>query len=101
MLTQTSTELGVVTSVEQTVLEGEAQETILERTGDHDVTIVGAAESGLLRRVLVGEIPETIGREADSTVVMVKRHQNVSEALWRQLRDRIRRFSRRRRQALE
>ncbi|SDQ30745.1 universal stress protein [Natronobacterium texcoconense] len=87
LLTRTSSELGAVTSVEQTVLEGDVRETILERTGDHDVTVIGAAESGLLRRVLVGEIPETIGREADSAVVMAKRRQGVSETVWRRVRN--------------
>ncbi|AFZ72227.1 universal stress protein [Natronobacterium gregoryi] len=92
LLTRTSRELGAVTSIEQTVLDGAVEETILERTGDHDVTVVGAAESGPVQRVLVGQIPETIGREADSGVMMAKRHQDVSETLWRQVRDRLRRL---------
>ncbi|MWV40892.1 universal stress protein [Natrialba sp. INN-245] len=89
LLTRTSPELGAVSSVEETVLEGPVVETIVERSERHDVTVVGAAEGGLFRRVLVGDVPETIGREADGTVLMVKRHEPVSSALRRRARDRV------------
>jgi nucleotide-binding universal stress UspA family protein len=39
--------------------------------------IIGAAEEGLLRRVLVGEIPEIVGEQFDGQVIMVKKHQPV------------------------
>ncbi|TYT63328.1 universal stress protein [Natrialba swarupiae] len=89
LLTRTSPELGAVSSVEETVLEGPVVETIVERSERHDVTVVGAAEGGLFRRVLVGDVPETIGREADGTVLMAKRHEPVSSALRRRARDRV------------
>ncbi|MFU8869852.1 universal stress protein [Natronococcus sp.] len=90
LLNRTAPALGAVESVEQTVLEGAVVETIVERSSDHDVTVVGAAEGGFLRRALVGDVPEAIGREAEGAVIMVKRKQDVPEALWRRLRDRLR-----------
>ncbi|GAB7018172.1 universal stress protein [Halostagnicola bangensis] len=89
LLTRTSSELGAVESVSETVLEGPVVETITERADDHDLIVIGAAESGVLRRVLVGNVPEEIGREADSAVIMVKRRQGVPETLWRRIRDRL------------
>ncbi|WP_293027018.1 universal stress protein [Natronococcus sp.] len=90
LLNRTAPALGAVESVEQTVLEGSVVETIVERSSDHDVTVVGAAEGGFLRRALVGDVPEAIGREADGAVIMAKRKQDVPEALWRRLRERFR-----------
>ncbi|RQG92360.1 universal stress protein [Natrarchaeobius chitinivorans] len=89
MLTRTSPTLGAVESVEETVLEGPVVDTIVDRSELHDVTVVGAAEGGLYRRVLVGDVPETVAREADGSVVMVKRNDPVSTALWRRVRDRV------------
>ncbi|ELY60472.1 UspA domain-containing protein [Natronococcus amylolyticus DSM 10524] len=90
LLNRTAPALGAVESVEQTVLEGSVVETIVERSSEHDVTVVGAAEGAFLRRALVGDVPEAIGREAESAVIMAKRKQDVPEALWRRLRDRFR-----------
>ncbi|MDG5817694.1 universal stress protein [Natronococcus sp. A-GB7] len=90
LLNRTAPALGAVESVEQTVLEGAVVETIVERSSDHGVTVVGAAEGGFLRRALVGDVPEAIGREAESAVIMAKRKRDVPEALWRRLRDRLR-----------
>ncbi|WP_255170313.1 universal stress protein [Natrononativus amylolyticus] len=88
LLTETSTALGAVSSVTETVLEGSVVETVLERTADHDVTILGAAESGLIRRALVGDVPEAIARDASGAVLMAKRHQPTTSRLWRLLRRR-------------
>ncbi|TYL40219.1 universal stress protein UspA [Natronococcus pandeyae] len=90
LLNGTAPALGAVESVEQTVLEGPVVETIVDRSADHDVTVVGAAEGGFLRRALVGDVPEAIGREAEGAVLMAKRKQDVSDAVWRRLRDRLR-----------
>lgn len=90
LLNRTAPALGAVESVEQIVLEGSVAETIVDRSADHDVTVVGAAEGGFLRRALVGDVPEAIGREADGAVLMAKRRQDVSDALWRRIRDRLR-----------
>lgn len=91
LLTRTSAALGAVESVEETVLVGEdVVETICVRSSEHDVTVLGAAQGGLLRRTLVGDVAEAIGRDAESAVVVAKRHQGVPDALWRRVRDRLR-----------
>ncbi|OIB57478.1 universal stress protein UspA [Natrialba sp. SSL1] len=90
MLTETSPSLGVVDSVTETVLEGDVTETILEQATAHDAVVIGAAENGLLRSVLVGDVPETVGREAESAVIMAKRYQGVSKTVWRRVRDQLR-----------
>ncbi|MFC4436729.1 MULTISPECIES: universal stress protein [Natrialbaceae] len=89
-LDRTAPALGAVESVEQTVFEGSVVETIVDRSADHDVTVVGAAEGGFLRRALVGDVPEAIGQEADGVVLMAKRRRDVSDALWRRIRNRLR-----------
>lgn len=90
MLTRASSDLGAVGSVTETVLEGAVVETIVDRTAAHDVTVIGAAEAGALRRTLVGDVPAAVGRDADSAVIMAKRRQSVPETLWRRVRDRLR-----------
>lgn len=91
LLTQTSTTLGAVESVGETVLRGDdVAETIVERSTDHDVTVIGATRSGLLRRTLIGTIPERVGRRVDGAVVMAKRNQGVRKTLWRRVRNRFR-----------
>ncbi|RQG88793.1 universal stress protein UspA [Natrarchaeobius halalkaliphilus] len=89
MLTRTSSMLGAVESVEETALEGSVVETIVERTAAHDVTVLGAAEGGFLQRALVGDVPETVGREAESAVIMAKRRQDIPETVIRRLRNRL------------
>ncbi|WP_306056418.1 universal stress protein [Natronococcus wangiae] len=90
LLNRTTPALGAVESVEQTVLEGAVVETIVDRSAAHDVTVVGAAEGGHLRRALVGDVSEAIAREAEGAVLMTKRKQGVSDALWRRIRNRLR-----------
>lgn len=90
LLTETSAALGAVESVEETVLVGDVVSEIKGRVGErgHDVTVLGAARGGFLRRVMVGNIPETIARESEGAVIMARRANPVT-ALWRRLRNRI------------
>ncbi|WP_290810473.1 universal stress protein [Halovivax sp.] len=91
MLTRTSPTLGAVETVTETVLRGDdVVETIVERAADHDATVLGAGGGGLFHRVLVENVPERVAREVDGAVVMVKRPESVSRALWRRLAERIR-----------
>lgn len=55
------------------------EKTIREYATNHDMEtiIIGAAEEGLLRGVLFGEIPEDIGERFDGQVLMVKKYQQV------------------------
>ncbi|MFU1783653.1 universal stress protein [Haloarcula japonica] len=62
-------------------------QTILDhaRDGEFDSIIIGAAGEGILRRVLFGEIPETIGEEFEGEVLMVRKHRPVQSAVKRLL----------------
>ncbi len=68
------------------VREGEdIAQTILDyaREEDFDSILIGAAGEGILRRVLFGEIPETVGMRFDGEVVMVRKHRPVRSAVKR------------------
>ena len=67
---------------------GDIAQTILQyaRDGDFDSIIIGAAGEGILRRVLFGEIPETVGGEFEGEVVMVRKHRPVQSAVKRFIR---------------
>ncbi|WP_254862005.1 universal stress protein [Halovivax gelatinilyticus] len=87
LLTRISPELGAVDSVTETVLRNDdVVEAIVERADDHDVTVLGAARGGLVRRVLVGDVPESVGRRADSAVIMCRRYEGLSRTLWRRVK---------------
>ncbi len=64
------------------------EQTIREYAADHDMDtiIIGAAEEGLLRGVLFGEIPENIGERFDGQVLMVKKHRQVQSLVRRAVR---------------
>ncbi|MDX1647494.1 MAG: amino acid permease, partial [Longimicrobiales bacterium] len=51
---------------------------IVDESGHHDTTVIGATREGLLQRLLVGAIPRAVAQEASSTVIMVKRYQGVT-----------------------
>lgn len=68
--------------VTQTVLEDEGVvHAIVEAGRSHDLTLLGAAEEGLVSQLLFGEIPERVGREATSGVILAKRNLGLSERL--------------------
>jgi len=52
-------------------------EDILRVARDFDQIIIGASEEGFLEQSLFGSIPQRIAAEAQTTVVMVKRHDVV------------------------
>lgn len=90
LLTETSAALGAIDSVEETVLVGDVVPEIVGRVEErgHDITVLGAARGGLLRRVLVGDVPEAIARESEGAVIMARR-AGRARALWRRLRNRL------------
>lgn len=51
------------------------------RENDDDMIIIGAAEEGILRQVLFGEIPERVGEAFDGQVIMVKKHRPVRSTI--------------------
>ncbi|MDS0242284.1 MULTISPECIES: amino acid permease [unclassified Haloferax] len=67
-------EVRVTTSVR----EGEDVSTaIVAATEEFDLTVIGATREGLLQQLVFGAIPETVGRDAASTVIMAKRDLGV------------------------
>jgi len=59
---------------------------IVDASGDHDVTIIGATREGLLQQLVFGAIPETVGREAEGRVIMAKRDLGIASRLRRWFR---------------
>ncbi|MFW6153481.1 MAG: universal stress protein [Halobacteriota archaeon] len=68
--------------VTQTVLEDEdVVAAIVEAGRSHDLTLLGAAEEGIISQLLFGEIPERVGRASTSGVILAKRNLGLSERL--------------------
>ena len=69
-------------AVETALVEAEdVVDAIVDRSGEHDLTIIGGTREGLLQRVLFGAIPEAVGQRAQSTVIMTKRYLGVTSRL--------------------
>ncbi|HKJ59218.1 MAG TPA: amino acid permease, partial [Halobacteriales archaeon] len=68
------------------VAEGDVVATILDATADHDLTIIGATQEGLLQEFVFGAIPVEVGQRADSTIIMTKRYLGITSRLRRWLR---------------
>ncbi|WP_458205741.1 amino acid permease [Haladaptatus sp. NG-SE-30] len=72
--------------VEQSLLDGEdVADTIVARTSDHDITIIGATRESGIQQLVFGALPETVGQRADSTVIMTKRNLGITSRLSRWL----------------
>ncbi|WP_408959631.1 amino acid permease [Natrinema sp. 74] len=68
------------------VIEGDdVVETIVEESEGYDITIVGATREGLLNQLTFGSVPEEIGWNAKSTVLMAKRNLGITSLLNRWL----------------
>ena len=90
LLTSASASLGAVESVTETVCrDDDVVQTIVDRAASHDATVLGAGGSGLFHRVLVEDVPETVAREVDGAVVMVRRSEGLPRTLWRRIRGRL------------
>jgi APA family basic amino acid/polyamine antiporter len=64
---------------ETTVVESDdVLETIVERSADHDITVIGATREGVLQQFVFGAIPEEVAREAEGTVLVAKRNEGLS-----------------------
>ncbi|MFT4932674.1 MAG: amino acid transporter/nucleotide-binding universal stress UspA family protein [Natronomonas sp.] len=70
------------------VVEGEdVVDAIVERSAEHDVTIIGSSREGLLKQLVFGAIPEEVGRRAGNTVIMAKRHLGIRSRVSRWFRN--------------
>ncbi|EMA49767.1 UspA domain-containing protein [Halococcus morrhuae DSM 1307] len=63
------------------VANDDVVDAITARSADHDVTVIGATREGLLQRVVFGTIPERVGEEAESTVVLARRNLGIPSRL--------------------
>ncbi|MDX1748547.1 MAG: universal stress protein, partial [Halobacteriales archaeon] len=64
--------------VETKIIESDdVVEGIVEESRNHDITIIGATRTGLLKRILFGAIPEAVGQRVGTTVIMTKRYLDV------------------------
>lgn len=57
---------------------------ILETSQSHDLIVLGATEEPLFRNLLTGSIPARVARQAEVTVIIVKRRSGVIRSVLRQ-----------------
>ncbi|MDZ7731449.1 MAG: amino acid permease [Natrialbaceae archaeon] len=81
-------------TVETRLLESDdVVSALVEESGDHDLTILGATREGVIQKFVFGTIPETVAERAPTTVIMTKRSLDVRSRLQvslDKLRERVR-----------
>jgi nucleotide-binding universal stress UspA family protein len=71
-----------VETVHQRVIEADdVIGAIVEESANHDLTVVGATREPLVRTLLFGDVPEEVGRRAESAVMMARRSTDVPSRL--------------------
>jgi APA family basic amino acid/polyamine antiporter len=71
-------------TAEGTVIKNDdVVDAITERSGDHDLTVIGATREGLFQRLVFGAIPEQVGEGAESTVILARRNLAITSRLQR------------------
>jgi len=68
------------------VENGDIVEEIVDRSGVHDITVIGASRESLLEQLVFGAIPEEVGRRAKNTVIMAKRDLGITSRVTRWFR---------------
>ncbi|MFA9516991.1 amino acid permease [Halopenitus sp. H-Gu1] len=68
------------------VENGDIVKEIVDRSGGHDITIMGASRESLLEQLVFGAIPEEVGRRAKNTVIMAKRDLGITSRVTRWFR---------------
>ncbi|MFC4989336.1 universal stress protein [Saliphagus infecundisoli] len=82
------TEVPVIT---QEIIESDSiSKTIVDQSNNVDLSVLGATSEDLFRRSVIGSLPEQVGRQSTSSVLMVKAYQDLPSRLVR-LTSRIRR----------
>ncbi len=66
------------------VQSGDRAATILEQAKAHDLIVIGASDEPLFRNFMVGTLAERVARDADVTVMMVKRRSSPLHSFMRQ-----------------
>lgn len=84
LLEETAASIDATASVETRLVEGtNVVETIVDYSDGYDVTLVGATREGLFQQFVFGSVPEQIGWDAKSTVIMAKRHIGITSLVTR------------------
>jgi amino acid transporter/nucleotide-binding universal stress UspA family protein len=67
------------------LLEGHGiTETILEESEQHDLVVMGTTEEPLFQNLLTGSIPARVAKQANMTVIIVKRRSGLIRSMLRQ-----------------
>ena len=78
LLAETSERFAPATDVETRLVESDdAAAALVEAAETRDIAVLGATERSRLRRLVVGPTPQTVGRDAKSTVIITKRGRGV------------------------
>jgi len=56
---------------------------IIKEAGEHDALIIGAAGDSIYRQILFGNIPETIAKSINKSVILIKHYEPVKDLLGR------------------
>jgi hypothetical protein len=71
--------------LQRLVVEGDSVlETVLQTAKGYDLIVIGATDEPLLKNLLLGNLPTRVAKEAEVTVVMVKRRSGAIKSLLRQ-----------------
>ncbi len=73
--------------VEREIRSGSVTDTVVEQASEHDITVLGSTRQGMLRRQLVGSVPQAVGRRADTTVIITRREVGIRPRLTRLVRE--------------
>ncbi|MFB6112777.1 MAG: amino acid permease [Halodesulfurarchaeum sp.] len=61
-------------------------DSIVQKSAEFDITLLGATREGLFQQLLFGAIPEEVGQRADGIVIMAKRNRGLGSRLSRWFR---------------
>ncbi|MFB6354281.1 MAG: amino acid permease, partial [Halobacteriales archaeon] len=86
VLTRCVDSMGDVEATPALVEADDVVDAIVARSADHDLTVIGATQEGLLQELVFGAIPEAVGQRAENTVIMAKRNLGITSRLKRWLR---------------
>lgn len=58
---------------------------IIDTASEYDLVVLGASKTGIFQHMLFGEIPDRVGRYAESSVMLVKRHEGKAKRWLRRI----------------
>ena len=64
---------------ETEVVEGDVVDTVVEKSGDYDLTVVGATRKGILNQFVFGSVPERIGWNSNGTILVAKKSRGIRD----------------------